>query len=180
MKPGWRRCVRDVEAGVESPWCSGDTQLAVPRSSGGRREFCALARVKMSEVPENRTGRPTTTFSVPWSLAHPLAAPGPCERPAETRCVDPPRSASRLGVRRTRLSGRGVRSPVRGSVRHAAAATGASATQRRSLWLDQASARRALAVPPRGISDASATTATSCRCSPETPVRSRRLPSAVA
>ncbi len=40
-------------------------------------------------------------------------------------------------------------------------ATVAPAFQRSSLWLDQASARRALAVPPRGSSDASTTAATS-------------------
>jgi len=56
----------------------------------------------------------------------------------------------------------------------------APAFQRRSLWLDQASARRALAVPPRGSSDASATAATSSRCSPGPSVRSRRLPGAAA
>jgi len=28
----------------------------------GGRELCALARVMISEAPENRTGRPTTTF----------------------------------------------------------------------------------------------------------------------
>jgi hypothetical protein len=56
----------------------------------------------------------------------------------------------------------------------------APAFQRRSLWLDQASARRALAVPPRGSSDASTTAATSSRCSPELSVRSRRLLGAAA
>ena len=54
------------------------------------------------------------------------------------------------------------------------------AFHRRSFWLDQASARRALAVPSRGSSDASATAPTSSRCSPEPPVRSRRPPCAAA
>ena len=45
---------------------------------------------------------------------------------------------------------------------------------------DQASARRALAVPPRGSSDAFTTAAMSSRCSPEPSVRSRRLPGAAA
>src|SRR5260370_545815 len=52
----------------------------------------------------------------------------------------------------------------------------APAFQRRSLWLDQASARRALAVPPRGSSDASTTAATSSRCSPGLSGRSRPRP----
>lgn len=56
----------------------------------------------------------------------------------------------------------------------------APAFQRRNLWLHQASARRALAVPPCGSSVASATAAMPSRCSPEPPVRSRRLPSAAA
>src|SRR4051794_276723 len=52
------------------------------------------------------------------------------------------------------------------------------AFQRRSSWLDQASARRALAAPPRGTSDASATPTTSSRCSPAPSARSRPPPSA--
>ena len=94
------------------------------RLSGQRAgNYAALARVDVSEVPENRTGRPTTTFPVPWSPAHPPAVPGPRETPAVARCVDPRRSASRLGVRSTRPSARDVPRPVRGTERHAAAAT---------------------------------------------------------
>jgi hypothetical protein len=52
--------------------------------------------------------------------------------------------------------------------------------QRRSFWLDQASVKRALAVPSRGSSDAPATAPTSSRCSPGPPVSSRRPPCAAA
>ena len=142
------------------------------------RELCGRARVKMRGTQEpNRSS--DGDLPVPWSPAHPPAVPGPRKTLAEIRCVDPRGSASRLGIRNTRPGARDVPRPVRDGT---ACCRGhrASATQRRSLWLDQASARRALAVPPRGISDASATTATSFRCSPETPVRSRRPPSAAA
>jgi hypothetical protein len=54
------------------------------------------------------------------------------------------------------------------------------AFQRRSSWLDQASVRRALAEPPAGRMDASATAATYSLCSPEPSVRSRLPPSAAA
>jgi hypothetical protein len=49
-----------------------------------------------------------------------------------------------------------------------------------SLWLDQASARGALAVPPRNGTDASTTAAMSSRFSPGLSVRSRRLPGVAA
>jgi hypothetical protein len=64
--------------------------------------------------------------------------------------------------------------PRRRDYAAAAVATVSPAFRRRSLWLDQASARLVLAVPPRGSSEASATAASS-RCSPGLPVRSRRL-----
>ena len=49
--------------------------------------------------------------------------PGPRETLVEARCVDPWRSAGRLGVRSTRPGARDVPRPVRGTVRHTAAAT---------------------------------------------------------
>src|SRR6266566_1751086 len=55
-----------------------------------------------------------TTFPVPWSPARPPAVPGPREALAEARCVDPCRSASRLGVRSTRPSDRDVPRPAAG------------------------------------------------------------------
>ena len=60
---------------------------------------------------------------MPWSPAHPPAVPGPRETLVEARCVDPWRSASRLGVRSTRPCARDVPRPGRGTVRHAAVAT---------------------------------------------------------
>jgi hypothetical protein len=44
--------------------------LAVPGRAGKGRELCATARVVISEVSENRIGRPTTTSLVSWSPAH--------------------------------------------------------------------------------------------------------------
>jgi hypothetical protein len=143
------------------------------------RELCALARVNMSGT-ENWAGRSTTTFPVPWSPAHPPAAQGSCKRRAEARLRRS--SEIRKSARRRQ---RQALCPGRSSPRArdcAACCRGhrVPAFQRRSLWLDQASARLALAVPPRGSSDASTTAAMSSRCSPEPSVRSRRLPGAAA
>src|SRR6266496_4715130 len=52
--------------------------------------------------------------------------------------------------------------------------------RRRSLWIDQAGVRMALAVPFRGSSDASATPRTSSRCSPAPHARCKRLSSVAA
>ena len=55
-----------------------------------------------------------TTFPVPWSPAHPPAAPGPRETLVEAGCVDPWRSAGRPGVRSTRPCARDVPRPAAG------------------------------------------------------------------
>ena len=143
------------------------------------RELCALARVNMSGSREP-SGRPTTASPAPWSPAHPPAAEGSCKWPAGA-CL---RRSSEIR-KSARRSKHQARCPGRFSPRPrdcAACCRGqrVPAFQRRSLWLDQASARRALAVPPRGSSDASTTAAMSSRCSPEPSVRSRRLPGAAA
>ena len=149
-----------------------------PARRGPPRELCALARVNMVKAPENRTGRPTVAFTGRWSPAQPPAAPSPRETPAEARCVDHWGSASRLGDWSTRSCARDVPRPVSRDCAARCRGHCAPAFQRRSLWLDQASARRALAVPPRRSSDASASATTLSRCSPEPPVRSRRPPGA--
>jgi hypothetical protein len=86
------------------------------------RELCALACVNMSGTQEPSWSS-DDDFPVPWLPAHPPAAPGPREMLVEARCVDPWRSASRLGVRSTRPCARDVPRPGRGTVRHAAVAT---------------------------------------------------------
>jgi hypothetical protein len=128
---------------------------------------------------ENRTGRPTTTPALPWSPAHPPAAPGSPGRPADgpAAWVFEIRARSALGAP----------GPLLGTFLAPSAGLCGTlprppcpAFQRRSSWLDQAGARRALAVPPRGTSDASTSAATSSRRSPEPSVRSRQPPSAAA
>jgi len=146
-------------------------------SRGKGRELCARARVTINEAPENRTGRRRRLSPASWLTAHPSAAPGPREKLAVASCVDPRRSARRLGLGSRQPAARG-RSPHR--LHNCAGLSGmlsrppCPAFHRRSLWLNQASAKRALAVPPRGSRDASATVATSSRFSPEPSVRSRR------
>ena len=143
------------------------------------RELCALARVNMSEAPGNPNRSSHDGFPVPchqptrWRLRVRV-------RPAEVavRRSSEIRASARRSKRQALCSGRSSPRPRD----RAACCRGrrAPAIQRRSLWLDQASARRALAVPPRGSNNVSATAATSSRCSPEPPVRSRRLPGAAA
>ena len=139
--------------------CAASERVQVLAQHRGR-ELCALARVNISSTREPSRSQ-ATTFPVPWSPAHPPAVLGPRETPVGARCVDPWRSASRLGVRSTRPGARDVPSPRPRDCAAYCRGHRAPAFQRRSLWLDQASARRALAVPPRGISGASATTTTS-------------------
>ena len=142
------------------------------------RELCALARVNMSGTQE--PSRPSDDdFPVPWSPAHPPAAQGSGKglpRPAASIAGDPQDGSAfeAPGLR----SGRS--SPRRRDCAACCRGHRAPAFQRRSLWLDQASARRALAVPPRGSSGASPTAATSSRCSPGPSVRWRRRPGAAA
>jgi hypothetical protein len=92
-------------------------------AAGNGRELCALARVNMSGAPGNRTGRPTMTFPVRWSSAHPLAAPGPRESlpgPAASIPGDP-QVGSAFEAPGPPLGTFLV--PSTGAVRHAVAAT---------------------------------------------------------
>jgi len=95
--------------------------LPVERYSCAARGFRDL-RVRFGRHLTANLELVRTSF-VPWLPAHPPAVPGPRETLVETCCVDLWRSASRLGVRSTRLRGRDVPRPVRGTVRHIAAAT---------------------------------------------------------
>src|SRR5580698_3178834 len=70
-----------------------------------RRRGC----VSMSGTRE--PSRSSDDFPVPFSPVHPPAAPGPRETLAEARCVDPRRSAGRLGVRSTGPCARDVSWP---------------------------------------------------------------------
>jgi hypothetical protein len=166
--------------------CSSDPVATRPHPGHVRaigqtgRESWTLSRVDMSEVPTTRPRRSSDDVAVPWSPAHdPLAAPGPRGTAAETSGPGPSRSVGRLGRSRREA-------PLLGTFRVSSAGlcgmlprAPCPASQRRKLWLDQPGARRALAVPPRGSSDASATT-TSSRFSPELSGRSRRRLSAAA
>jgi demethylmenaquinone methyltransferase/2-methoxy-6-polyprenyl-1,4-benzoquinol methylase len=144
------------------------------------RELCALARVMIFEAPGNRSGRPTTTLPVSWSPARAAAAPVPRAAPAVGSCVDLPRSAGRLGVwSNGPASARDVPRPIGRPVWHAAAAV-VPGIRRRSFWLEQASARRALAVPSRRSRDASASARTSSLCCRGPSARSRGPPGAAA
>jgi hypothetical protein len=137
----------------------------------------ALWRALIWEAGENRAGHPVTAFPVLRPAAHPAATQSSCQRPASAGRRG---SASRFGAQSTRPAARDVSRPgPRGS---APCCRGhrVPAFQRRSLWLDQASASRALAVAPRGSSDASTTARMSYRCSPEPSARSRQLPGAAA
>src|SRR4051794_24274174 len=100
----------------------GPGDLEADRAPG--RESCGLTRVDIDEAPTTRaeSGRPATIHRAVVTSPR-TRRPGSRERPAEACGVDPRRSASRLGARRTRRSGGDVRRPVRGTLRHAAAAT---------------------------------------------------------
>jgi hypothetical protein len=141
------------------------------------RELCALARVSMNSP--RRTGPVNEDCPVPCSPVHPRAAPGPRETLAGSAALilGDPQAGSRPehqgpgpGMFLARSAG------LCGMLPRPACL----AFQRRSLWLDQASARGALAVASRGSSDGSATAATWFRCCPGPCVRSRRLPGAAA
>jgi len=67
--------------------------------------------------------RPMTIFPCRGHKTTPSEAQVWVRRPAEARCVDRRRSASRLGVRSTGLCARDVPRPGRGTVRLAAVAT---------------------------------------------------------
>ena len=122
--------------------------------------------------------RPTTALPVPWSPARPSGGLGSCEGVPRT-------TASILGDPRggSAFEAPGLLGTFLARPRDCAACCRsyrAAAFRRRSLWLDRASVRRALAVPPRGSSHPPATAATSSRCSLGASVRSRRLSGAAA
>jgi hypothetical protein len=140
------------------------------------RELCAMARVNISG---NRERQPVVRpqLSRAGVTRPPADGSGSCKRAA---CVDRPeiRRSARRSKHQALCSGRSSPRP-----RDCAACRRGyrvPAFQRRSLWLDRASARRALAVPPRGSTAASTSAAMSSRCSPGPSVRSRRLPGAAA
>jgi hypothetical protein len=141
------------------------------------RELCALARVDMcgSREPSRSS---EDDFPVPGLPAHRRLRVRISGLPGAA-CVDRRRSASRLGIESTRPL-LGIFSPRPWDCAACCRGDRVPAFQRSSLWLDQASATRALAVAPRGSSGASTTAAMSSRCSPEPSVRSRLLPGAVA
>jgi hypothetical protein len=150
-------------------------------SRGTGRESCALARVDTSETLTTGidAGRPMTASAA--VVASPYRwPPAPRDRLAKAGGVDRRGSAGRSSSAGPGPPARDVPRPGPGTVRHAAAATVCPAFQRRSTWLDQASARRALAVPPRGTIDGCPIGATSSQCSPELSVKSRRPSSAAA
>jgi hypothetical protein len=131
-------------------------------------------------VPGNRTGRPVTASCGAVVTSTPAGRSGSACGARRACCVDPWRSAGRLGVRGARPCGRDVPRPVRRGTVACCRGHCAPALRRRSVWLDQASATRVLGVPPRGRRDGSAIAATSSQCFPGPPVRSRRRPSAAA
>ena len=150
---GHQRPRRAVRAGGLAPGSGSMT------GSSSDRESSAPARVDMMAVSITGPRRPARLTS-------------------EAR-----RGARRLAGR-VRLAVRGYQVPLSERSVPSAGPWGmlprrpCSVFQRRNLWPDQASAGRALAVPPRGTSDAAATATTSSRCSPAPSVRWRQPPSA--
>ena len=101
------------------------------------------------------------------------AADSHLPRPDALIIGDPQVGSARL--QSTRPCARDVPRLVRGDCAARCRGHRAPAYRRRSLWLDRASARPALAVPPRRSSGASANVADVISAlSPEPPVRSRR------
>jgi len=143
------------------------------------RELCARARVNTSGSRE-----PSRSSGGDFPRVMVASPPTSGSGFVSTACRACLRRSSeiRKSARRSehQASGRDVSRPGGGTVLHAAVGHRVPAFQRRSLWPDQASARRALAVAPRGSSGASTTAAMLSRCSPEPSVRSRQLPGAAA
>jgi hypothetical protein len=162
----------DGQAGAEvAPGVQGYLQCG--------RELCALACVDMSGSRQPSRSS-DDDFPAPWHQPTHRAAEGSCKWPAGAclRRSSEIRKSARRSQRQARRPGRWSPGPRDGAAR--CRGLRVPAFQRRGLWLDQASVRRALAVLPRGRSDASTTATMSSRCSPGPSVRSRRLPGAAA
>jgi len=106
-----------VPGGSDAPWRRDRV------TSRAGRELCALACVNMEAVPKEPSRSSERSLPRCRGSARQPAAQVPCETFVEARCVDPWRSASRLGVRSTRPCAWDVPRPGRGAVRHAAVAT---------------------------------------------------------
>ena len=167
------RRVQRFLAGLLRPAC---LRMANPRC---RRELCDPAGVNMGGTRE-----PSRSYDgsspLPWSPAHSPAAQDSCKRPAEARLRRS--SEIRKPARRWQHQARcpGLSPPGPRDCAACCRDRWVPAFRRRSLWLDQASARQVLAVAPRRSSEAPTTVTMSSRCSPEPYARSRRLPGAAA